>query len=263
MNKLLVSPLAWMQPRRNHRATPATLQPAAAATLARLQQHPESAGERVYRGDVHPLGKPGSVSLFTYERRVLATADGSVTATHLTRDTHGKLVVVEMARCTEGYVLQHFEAAYGDAGHSGSATLVGRHSVHYTLHRGGRSFSATEKVDHPLVAGPSLHGYILAQWDALACGLVLAVRMPVLARQRSYGFTLQRVHAIAGRSAFQATPCSLLVRLALAPLRVEFDNATRNVVVYQGRVPPMQLVNGRYQVLDADVAYSQHMAAYR
>lgn len=53
------------------------------------------------------------------------------------------------------------------------------------------------------------------------------------------------------------------MRLAIAPLTVTFDDATRNVVHYEGRVPPMREVKGKLEAFDARVDYTTAAASCR
>lgn len=62
---------------------------------------------------------------------------------------------------------------------------------------------------------------------------------------------------------FSVTPSNLLLRLAIAPLSITFDTATRHVVRYEGREPPMQSAGGTLRALDARVAYAMGAPAYR
>ena len=47
------------------------------------------------------------------------------------------------------------------------------------------------------------------------------------------------------------------------PRRVVFDTASRQILRYEGRVPPMQVLNGRLQDLDARVEYETVTAGYQ
>jgi len=89
------------------------------------------------------------------------------------------------------------------------------------------------------------------------------VRMIVMTKRETYGFEIRRQSQANGRTSFSITPSSLIVRMLVAPLTVTFDSATRNVVRYEGRVPPMQLVNGKLEALDARVEYTMNVAVYR
>jgi len=88
--------------------------------------------------------------------------------------------------------------------------------------------------------------------------------MVVLDALRSYGFDIRQTrHADDGQTTFSITPSSWLVRLVIAPLRVTFDNTTRHVLRYEGRVPPMLEADGKLLTLDARVLYSEYAARYR
>jgi hypothetical protein len=135
--------------------------------------------------------------------------------------------------------------------------------LEYTLNEGGKVSTAIEAVAAPVVTGPSLHGFILAHWNALLGGEKIAVRMIVLSKKETYGFDIRLADRDNGRTAFSIVPTSLLVRLALNPLRVEFDSVSRNVVRYAGRVPPLRRIDGKLKAFDADVRYTMHTASYR
>lgn len=247
-------------------ATPPVLDADAAARLAHVRLAPEDAGARIYRGTVFaPEASPGASPLFRYERRVRATAAGAIRASHITRDPHGVVLIEEAAEVSSNYTLRRFDMANRQTGASGSAVVsTDDRSVVFTLRQGGKEKTDSEAITDPLVTGPSLHGFVLRQWDTLAAGATVQVQMLVLADMRSYGFEIRRASVTAdGHTTFSITPSSWFVRLAVAPLVVTFATNSRHVVRYAGRVPPMRLVDGRLRAFDARVEYSDHAAAYR
>ena len=235
----------------------------AARLLQRLARSPESAGTLVYRGSVVPQAEPGARPLFTYERRVDERTGGLVSS-HVTTDVNGEVIIAEQARMAPGYTLRRFDAANRQQGYSGSVIVSreGRH-LEFTLVRDGKVRTASEKVQQPVVSGPSLHGFILQHWDRLATGEKIPVRMIILSRLETYGFNILRQREAEGRTTFSITPSSPLVRLVVAPLAVTFDSTTRNVVRYEGRVPPMKPEGGRLVDLDARVDYTMNVPVYR
>ena len=176
-------------------AARAMLPPAAEARLQALQQSPDSAGSWVYDGTVQPLATPNGPALFSYQRRVQPAGDG-LTASHVTRDPQGRVLIVESATLSADYRLRGFEAVNRQLGLSGSVELSadGR-QLHYWLVQGQRLHSATETIDAPAVTGPSLHGHILQHWDALSAGRVQRVRFVVLSRLGSIPFEIRRADA--------------------------------------------------------------------
>lgn len=239
-----------------------SLDRAGAGRLEALTRAPETEGALIYRGDVHPLSPKDAAPLFNYERRV-ATIDGGMKASHITHGEGDEAVVIESARFTPDYDVRRFEAIHKIAGYSGTVEVSPNGHLEYTLDEGGKVSTASEDVTDPVVTGPSLHGWMLRHWDELMTGNPVKVRMIVLARKETFGFELQRVPAKDGLVAFSMKPTNVLVRLAIAPLRFEFDAATRNVVRYTGRVPPMIIVDGKRKTLDARVEYALNVPVYR
>lgn len=241
----------------------AQLDAAGAARLESLRVSPESAGALIYRGLVFAQGGTAAAPLFSYERRVAHTSSG-LSSAHVTRDPSGDVIIAEQARFTSGYALQRFDATNKQVGYSGSVVLSngGRH-LEYRLNENGKISTASEDVTDPVVSGPSLHGFILQHWDALAQGGSIPVRMIVMTSKETFGFRIRRLVQAEGRTSFSMTPSHPLVRLAVAPLIVTFDSTTRNVLRYEGRVPPMQVQGGKLRSLDARVDYTMNVMAYR
>ena len=194
----------------------------------------------------------------------VATTDTGLSATHITRGPDQQIVVVEEARFTPAYALQRFDAVNPQQGFSGSVVVSpgGRH-LQYQLLRDGKLSTATEEVSDPVVAGPSVHGFVLQHWDSLANGQPLAVRMIVLADKTSYVFQIRQLPPQDGLTSFAITPSSVFVRLMIAPRKVSFDSKTRALVRYEGRVPPMRQDGHKRVDLDARVDYLMDQASYR
>jgi hypothetical protein len=241
--------------------TPLPLAPQARRTIDAVQQLPASAGAQVYEGQVFALdGRP--MPLFHYERRVRATDDGLV-STHVTYDPSRMVVVIQSASHTPGYDLVRADLLHGQSGVSGFVEVSER-AVAFTLNEGGHATTAREELTDPVVAGPTMFGYILAHWDDLMGGATLPIRFAVIERRETIGFILDKVDsATPGRTVIRMKPSNLLIRMAIAPTFFEFDTATRKILEYTGRVPPLEAVEGRLRTLDARVAYRFTAADFR
>jgi hypothetical protein len=244
-------------------ASQARLDSAASAQLEALRQSPDTAGTLIYRGAVFAQRATAAEPLFHYERRV-GTTPGGLSSSHITQDPQGDVIIAEQAHVSTRYALQRFDAVNRQMGYSGSVVVSadGRR-LDYRLDDNGKVTTATEEVSDPVVSGPSLHGFILQHWDALTAGKRIAVRMIVMTKKATYGFDIRHEGQANGQTAFSITPSSLLVRLAVAPLRVVFDSTTHHVVRYEGRVPPMESVAGKLKELDARVDYTMMVQGYR
>src|SRR5262249_11818346 len=134
----------------------------------------------------------------------------------------------------------------------------------FTLNEGGHVTTAREELTDPVVAGPTMFGYILAHWDDLMSGASLPIRFAVLERHETIGFVLDLVDSpTPGRTVIRMKPSSFLIRMAIAPTYFEFDTASRKILEYTGSVPPFETIDGRLQTLDARVAYRFVAADFR
>lgn len=259
---LMALPLGLLAPLRAQAQSPAPTLPAKAAKrMGALQAKPELAGERVYTAKVYPLGQPDGPLLFVYARHVHPKSNHLV-ASHLTYLPSGELIIEERVTASKTYGFQRFDVANRQTGLAGSVTLDAQHGQ--LRFEGSEDTRArNERVTEPVVAGPNLHGHILQHWDALVEGTRKQVRMVVLARMETLGFTIHRVESSDNLTTFQITPSHVLMRLVVSPLRVVFDNATRRVVRYEGRVPPMQTAGNKLADLDASVDYEWAADHYR
>lgn len=235
----------------------------APAGLTALRTAPEAAGTLVYRGDTYSQRPSAGAPIYRYERRVLAQP-GGLSASHITMDPDGRVIIVESALLSPDYETQRFEATHQQAGFTGSVKVSqgGRHLT-YELVENGRRRTASEDVSDPVVCGPSLFGFIVKNWDALVAGKSMPVRMLVLKDKTTYGFDLRFEKLVNRQATFAVTPNHFLIRMAVAPLRVTFEASTRTPVRYEGRVPPMENRSGTLKDLDARVEYTVMAPAYR
>lgn len=260
---LIAGPMAWAQAATiRPKATSSPLPVHAADRLEALQADPTLAGERVYRADVYaPDGPPGAAPLFVYTRHV-QTVGPSQSASHLTYLPGGELIIEECVLLSRDGTLQRFDVANRQTGLAGSAVLDAQQR-RLLLDQPGTAMSTIEHVTAPVVAGPNLHAHILRHWNALSGGQRLKVRLVALERMETIGFDLQLIASANDHSTFQITPSQWLYRLAVSPLRVVFDHATRRVTRYEGRVPPKRELADRRVDLDAVVHYHWDTDHYR
>ena len=229
-------------------------------SLTRLQQAPAAAGQAIYEGSVFALDGR-TTPLFRYERRVQPVA-GGLKSTHITFDPAGKVVVTQSATHSDAYELTRAEMVHGQTGVSGSVQANGD-QLTFTLVEGGTSSVATERATAPVVSGPTMFGYIVTHWDELMRGEALPIRFAIIERQETIGFTLDRIPAAPGRTAIRMRASNWLMRLAVPSTAFEFDTATRKIIEYIGRVPPMEVINGGLKTLDARVSYEFKAPAFR
>jgi hypothetical protein len=244
------------------RSTPlGTLAPEPAAELARIQRAPDQTGERIYEGRVFSEDSTRKTPLYWYDRRVRDDGDRLI-STHITRDSAGEVVVTQSAEHDANYDLRRANLIQRQSGLAGSVEMIGK-EARFTLAESGRVRTATEVVDAPVIAGPTTFGFIVAHWDALARGEAVPVRFAVLEMNKSIGFVLERVAESGGRTTIRMNASSWLIRRFLSPTYFYFDSATRKVVGYDGRVPPLEHVGDKLRALDARVRYTHIATVFR
>lgn len=241
---------------------PAALPGASQAALDQLARTPAAAGTLVYDGAVRPLGPGNDAPVFTYERRV-RDEHGLQRSTHLTHDADGAMPIAISATHTSEYELVEVEQIHGQTGVVGHARMLDDGRLELVRVQGGRTTRRVERVDAPVVAGPTLFGWALAHWDALVGGAQLRVRFAAIDAARSYGFELRLLAQDEATTVLSFRATSPLVRAAVPPMRLVFDTRTRAILRYEGRVPPMLAGAHGLHPLDARVDYTFAAASYR
>jgi len=215
-----------------------------------------SAGTRTYRGEVSP--KEGGPALFSYERRVTRLAKGLRSA-HVTYAPQGSVVVLQSALHDEHYQLSRFDEAHLQAATYGSVVLNGEH-VQLCFEEQGQAREASERVEAPVVVGPTLFGFLLRHREVLRHGGQLEFRFAVLSRLETIGFVAESEPGEGLR--VRLVPESAFIRLLVYPLTVEFDARGQQLRRYVGPVPPLRERDGELEPFDASVRYFDHVARF-
>jgi hypothetical protein len=223
---------------------------------------PRTDDRPIYEGDVFDRDAgPDAAPLFRY-RRFVGDAGALRRSTHLTTAVgSGAPVMAMTATHDAAYRLASMTVVDGQRGVVSRVRMRDERHAELEVQRGGRLRRRVRRVDAPVVVGPTLFGYARAHWDALLGGAQLEVAFAVPEALGAYCFVL----ALEGREGdavrLSFTACSAIVRAAVPAMRLVFDARTRDVVRYEGRVPPRRLRGRRLVPLDARVEY-RHVAAH-
>jgi hypothetical protein len=218
-------------------------------------------GERIYRGRVYALDPSATEPTYVYERRVDAHGR-TLVSTHVTRDPRGVIQLAESAEHAPDYALARYTLHANQLGQTGSITVDGD-EVAFRVRAGNDERTATERVDAPVVVGPTLVGYIFAHLDRLARGERFQVRMAILDRLETIGFDLRAVLAPDGLTRIEMSPSSFLIGLAVDPIYFTYDRAEGSLVRLEGRVPTKIRDGEHWADFDARVDYDMFAARYR
>jgi hypothetical protein len=226
-------------------------------SVVQLEQGADQYGDLIYSGSV--ALKPGAPPTFRYVRRVQQT-EGGVTASHLTCEASSEqALVLQRATSSVGGSLRSFREIHRQTGRVSTVEVRDDGSASYSVEHGGTVSRRSEGPGAPVVVGPTLFGHVLTNWDALLSGRKLEVRFAAADRGRSYPFELSLASSDLKRTVIRFEASDWIVRLAMKPMFLEFDTASRKIVRYTGRVPPR--VDGKD--IDAIVDYVQASDTYR
>lgn len=227
-----------------------------------MSTNPSDYGTLVFEGRVFPLGRPGGEPTYLYERRVAhdATTGGSK-STSFTRDQHGA-VLIETATHDADWGLREFTEYQFQLGEVGR--LFVRDGVaEFHLTHGSTERVATERIDLPVVVGPTLYGFVELHRAELLAGQRVPFRFAVLSRLETIGFELTLVDA---RAANQLRICmkatSPLIGLLVDPLYITYERDGQ-LVALDGRVPTKVRQGDEWADFDAHVEYRNTLAHFQ
>jgi hypothetical protein len=240
--------------RQDHRMNVLSGRSPCSEPAAELEQPVATFGDLVYVGEVTPKGAPAPA--FRYERRVVGTAEGTCISTHVTWlvDSTSAPIVLQRVEHTADYRLLRATEIHRQLGSVGRATQDGDGSLELRVEHRGAVRERVERPATPIVTGPTLFGWVRRHLCELRAGRALPVRFLAADRGRTYAFTLRLGSAAAGQTTIVMRVDSLVARLAIRPMTICFDDATDDVLSYDGRIPPRSPSRG---TLDAAVHYTR------
>ena len=222
---------------------------------------PVAGGETVYFGEFFPLKTPAAEPTFIDERTV-EERGGVLVSTHLTRDRTGATVIHESATHSADYALIEYTLYANQLGQTGTIRVEGD-QVSFERVEGTERHTGTERVEGPVLVGPTLVGYIARHLEWLQAGAELGVRIAVLDRLETYGFKLQAVEAPSGQIRIRMKPSSFFIAMLVDAMYFTFETETRKPIRLEGRVSPKVRDEEGWHDFDARVEYRLIAGAYR
>ena len=189
--------------------------------------------EVVYVGDVTSVASPRDGVLFQYERRV---EDYNIS--HLTRTLEGASVVWQGVRVDADGAFAEMELIHAQLGLVARATLEDESVTLTTSVGDGPEEVSVLVAQGDVVVGPTLFQYLLRRRDALDEGL--AFDFLSLENRGLFRFVAT---ATGAPGVFVVRAEDPFVGLFVGELTVVYDEATEQMISYQGPVPPV-LDNG-------------------
>ena len=210
----------------------------------------DARGTAIYDGAVHTADGRRA---FEYTRSSRQDGDQRVSV-HRSRDAEsGREVTLQSATHTEAYALARAVEHHHQLGIR-SEVVVDGDRIAMTTVRNGRIRTTRRSLSAPAVVGPTLFGFVLDHWDELERGNSVRIRFVVPERRRTYAFDLRLTEQNDETTTISMRARSALVRGAVPTMHMVFATASREVLRYEGRIPPR--LNGK--PVDAQVEYTMH-----
>lgn len=234
------------------------IDPSIQNTLKDYKGSSKSFGNFIYEGSVFPIGLPEAEQSFAYERRFQET-NGISTATHITRDAGGNVIVIQSAKYTPSYSFVEFESVNGQTGIRTKVEQNGKFLKYIVTERNGSISVVDEEITEPVAVGPTLFGLINKHWDELSNGSSFNLQFVVAEMKQSYQFEVRKVESTNKTTRFEMKPSNLIVGLFISTFILEYETSQKTILTYTGRVPPMRTINGKLTDMDARVIYKHHL----
>jgi len=208
-------------------------------------------GKQIYRGDVRP--DYSSKNEFYYERWA-KVSDSKKTTNHITFSLDKKRLVVQSALEGKQSSLLRYDELHLQKQYTGSI-LIENNKVIITRRSKGKTYSAVEDFEHPVVVGPTLFGYIQKNWQSLNQGTEHVIAFGLIERLETFKFIIKKVSSNSDKTSFVLTPENMFYKLFVDDLDISFETNTKEVSRYYGPVPQYHKVDGELEKFMATSIY--------
>lgn len=220
--------------------------------LSKVSTDAGSYGELINQGTIFPLKGDRAKPLYFFERRV-RNEGAEILSTSYTHDGQ-KPVLVETAIHDANYKVREFTENQFQLGTVGKMTVDGN-KVHFYSVAGGKEKHAEETAASlPIVAGPTLYGFIMNNWATLMAGKTIPFRYCVIHRMETVGFEFKKVDSGPDQVRIQMKPTSYVISLLVDPIHFTFST-DKSLLFLEGRVPPKIKKGNGWADLDAYEVY--------
>lgn len=200
--------------------------------------------------------KDGKELLFNYEQ-FRDEQGNKISLRNVFTGADGKEAVIEKAQLTDRKV-SAYELDQKQLGAQGKIEVRdGRVFFSYT--EGGKTKTGDEKLKDNFVVGPSLVTYAQDHWTQIKSGEAIDIRLAVLDRRETVGFTLKKISdtTFEGQKAIavRMKPTSFVIAALVSPLQFTFAEDGSRLLEIRGRAVPKRMVDGKFKDLDARTLY--------
>jgi len=204
-----------------------------------------------------------SKHMFDYKNEFELVGDKKTMVTTFL-DLDGKVLVVEttVVKIDEKGVetLLSFEQDHKQLGTSGKIEVKdGKAGFSFT--KDGKTKTASETVEQNYIVSSMVLGFVQTNWEKLMKGETAKVRLGVVDRSESVGFSFSKESATAERVVIKMKPTSMIISALVSPLRFAFQPDGKKLVELEGRVAVKVQKDGKFKDFDGFTVYTYSAGA--
>ncbi len=199
-----------------------------------------------------------SKHMFDYKNEFEVVGDKKTVVTTFT-DLDGKVLVVETtvvkidAAGAENLV--SFEQDHRQLGAIGKIEVAeGKAAFTYT--KEGKVKTASESLEPNFIVTSMVVGFVQRHWEMLMKGETAKVRLGVVDRRESVGFSFSKESSTADKVVIKMKPTSMIISALVAPLRFSFQTDGGKLLELEGRAAVKVLKDGKFKDFDGYTVYS-------
>lgn len=237
-----------------------------ALTLSLIARASSAANDPEFLAKVFDPDSNKQKLMFTYKHTSEAKGDARV-ITNVYSDADGKLAAVETVEFVkdgEFERVRKYHMSQKQLGAEGKVEIKDG-KVLFTYERDGKTKTDDEKLTDNFVVGPSITAYLQRNWEQIARGGRVPVRMAVPDRAETVGFEFfrDRTETVGGQKVYvlKMKPSSFLIAALVKPLFFHYTADGSKLIEVHGRTQVKQRSEDKWKDLDAVTVYEYAAAS--
>ena len=209
---------------------------------------------------IYPVGKAQGEPRYLQETNIDSSAAGSQIRKSQIVDLQGQVIMTEVAEIREGKIIfqqveqRQIQEAYElrvEAGVASFKTFALKDQVR------GKMLEEKKVAlgSRGLLMGPSTEIFLQGRWRDLIAGEKLEVDFGVFELSRIVGFQFRQLKATEKTVQVEMKPSNFFIAMLVKPILLEFTKDEKRLVRYVGRTPLREMVQGKWEPLDAEILY--------
>ncbi|MCB0413965.1 MAG: hypothetical protein KDD50_06505 [Bdellovibrionales bacterium] len=206
-------------------------------------------------GKVYKMGSQQKDQLFSISSETKIENDNEVFTMRFF-DMKGVLAVEESAYFKND-VIYKYTVDYKRRNQKGTIEVKDK-KIFFEYTKDGEISKGSESLEDNFVVGLSVKRYLQKNWQDLTQGKSIKVRLGVVDRKETVGFSFfreKKKETDANIMVVKMKPSSWVISALVAPLYFYFDLRTKDLVKLIGRTKPKIQESGQWKDLDAETVY--------